>query len=187
VVPATTHNEVKALHLRRALQDAPPSDVEAVRRHLKDFSPSDGDLTMRIRLARRKADVFKPRPQSRQLYKERVTTERERLRHQQDSVRRAMLEVADRAVANHCHLRLEFDLPNGLSWASALKERALFARRVRERYKRSAQRQPIMFVIIRALDDKPAKLTVLTNELVDNLEMMLEAGPRTTTDGQVLD
>jgi len=114
-----------------------------------------------------------------------MTTERERLRHQQDSVRRAMLEVADRAVANHCHLRLEFDLPDGLSWAAALKERALFARRVRERYKRAAQRQPVMFVIIRALEDVPAKLTVLTNELVGNLEMLLEAGPRRTTNGQV--
>lgn len=176
---------MKALQLRRSLQDAPPSDVEAVRRHLRNFKPSDGQLTMRIRLARRKADVFMPRPHSRQLYKERMTTERERLRHQKDSVRRAMLEVADRAVANHCHLRLEFELPDGLSWASALKERALFARRVRERYKRAGQRQPVMFVIIRALEDVPAKLTVLTNELVDNLEMLLEAGPRRTTNGQI--
>ena len=178
---------MKALHLRRGLKDAPPSDVEAVRRHLKNFKPSDGELTMRIRLARRKADVFKPRPHSRQLYKERMTTERERFRHQQDSVRRAMLEVADRAVANHCHLRLEFVLSNGLSWASALMERALFARRVRERYQRAGQRPPVMFVIIRAVEGVPAKLTVLTNELVDNCEMMLEAGPRGTTDGQVPD
>jgi hypothetical protein len=35
-----------------------------------------------------------------------------------------------------------------------------------------------MFVIIRALEDVPAKLTVLTNEMVDNLGKMLEAGPR---------
>jgi hypothetical protein len=176
---------VKALHLRRLLQDAPPSDVEAARRYLKDFKPSDGELTMRIRLARRKADVFKPRPHSREFYKERMTTERERLRHQHDSVRRAMLEVADRAVVTHCHLRLEFNLPEGLTWAAALKERALFARRVRERYKRAGQRQPVMFVVIRASEDAPSKLTVLTNEIVDNLEMVLEAGPRRSTDSEV--
>jgi hypothetical protein len=176
---------VKALHLRRLLQDAPPSDVEVVRRHLKDFKPSGGELTMRIRLARRKADVFKPRPHSRELYRERMTTERERFRHHHDSVRRAMLEVADRAVATHCHLRIEFQLSVGLTWSEALKQRALFARRVRERYKRAGQRQPVMFVIIRALEGVPAKLTVLTNELVDNLEMMLEAGPRRSPDSEV--
>jgi len=168
---ATTYNEVYALWLRRKLQGAPPPDVEAVRRHLRHFVPPTEGLLMRVRLARRKADVFKPRPGSRALFKARLKTERQLLQQKNDTVRRACLQIAEDAVASRCFISLELPLPSGITIDQAIKERSLFARRVREREERSGE-HTTMFITVRATGGKPTGLSVLCNKSLDDLDVL---------------
>jgi len=172
---ARTFNEVKALHLRRKLQGAPPPDVEAVRRHLKDFTPPQEGLMMRVRLSRQKADVFKPRPGSRETYKQRVKTHREALQQKNETVRRAFLEMAEGAVRSLCFVALELPLPSGLTWDEAITHRSLYRRRVRQR--KDIPKATNMYVAIREREGQPASLAVLCDRQFDELGELLDCGP----------
>lgn len=161
--------------MRRKLQGAPPPDVEAVRRHLKDFVPPKEGLLMRVRLARRKADVFKPRPGSRTEFKARVKTERQILQQKKDTIRNACLQIAEDAVAARCYVSLELPLPDGLTVDEAIVERSLYRRRIRERDRRAGE-DTTMFVTIRAKDGKPTGLSVLCNKSLDDIETLIDCG-----------
>ncbi len=161
--------------MRRKLQGAPPPDVEVVRRHLKDFVPPKEGLLMRVRLARRKADVFKPRPGSRAEFKARLKTERQILQQKRDTIRNACLQIAEDAVAARCYVSMELPLPDGLSIDEAIVERSLYRRRVRERDRRAGE-DTTMFVTIRAKDGKPTGLSVLCNKSLEDLETMIDCG-----------
>jgi hypothetical protein len=172
---ASTFNEVYALWMRRKLQGAPPPDVEAVRRHLKYFTPPKEGLLMRVRLARRKADVFKPRPGSRAEFKARLKTEREIVQQKNDTIRHACLHIAEDAVAARCYVSLELPLPDGLSIDEAIVERGLYRRRIREREGRAGE-DTTMFVTVRAKDGKPTGLSVLCNKSLEDLETLIDCG-----------
>ena len=163
------------MHVRRKLQGAPPPDVEAVRRHLKHFAPPTQGLLLRIRPARQKADVFKPRPGSRATYESRVKTHREALRQKNETVRRAYLEMAEGAVLSLCFVALELPLPAGLTWEDAIKHRSLYRRRVRDR--QGSAKATTMFVAIREQDGQPAALAVLCDKQFDDLGELIDCGP----------
>jgi len=164
---ASTYNEVRAVMMRRIFDGSPPSDVEAVRRQLKDFAPPKEGLLMRVRVARRKADVFKLRPGSRAEFKARVNTERQILQQKRDTIRNAYLQIAEDAVLTRCYVSLELPLPDGLTVDEAIVERCPYRRRVRERDRRAGE-DTTMFVTIRAKDGKPTGLSVLCNNCSDS-------------------
>ena len=175
MTPVRTYNEARACYIRFKLQGAPPSDVELARVCMAGFQAPRGGLLLRVRLSRRKADVFKPRPGSRASFERRMKTERELLHQNHESVRRAYLAIAEEAVKTRSFMSLEIPLPTGLTWEEAIVQRSLFRRRIRERSHRASRPAPTMFITIRECDGQPAALSVLCDEEVDNVGMLIDA------------
>jgi len=142
------------------------------------FQAPRGGYLVRVRLSRRKADVFKPRPGSRANFERRMKTERELLQQNHESVRRAYLTIAEEAVKTRSFMSLELPLPTGLTWEEAIVQRSLFRRRIRERSHRASRPAPTMFITIREHDGQPDALSVLCDEEMDNVGILIDARVR---------
>lgn len=181
-----TYNEARACFICLKLQTAPPCDVERARVYMTGFQAPRSGFLMRVRLSRRKADVFTPRPGSRERFESRMKTERELLQQKKESVRRAYLVIAEEAVKTRSFVNVELPLPAGLTWEEAMIERSLFRRRIRERSQRASRSAPTMFIAVRERDGQPDALSVLCDEELDNVGMLIDARIRRRSDSETI-